>query len=335
MSGSSAGPARGGTASSRPSAMDSRARGLERAVAAPTGQIEDHSTAGWSPIQGAFWRGGGIAPGLELKDVLPRLTDEAVTAIRDHAQSRTSQPLMLYFAPTGPHTPWLPSAEFQGRSAAETYGDFAVMVDAMIGRVLQSLDDTKLADRSFVVFTSDNGPVWYPEDVQRTGHDSVGGLRGMKAFNWEGGHRMPFILRWPGRVRAGSTSKQTICFTDLMATLADVIDAELPDDAGPDSFSFLPVLLGTQPEDRPVRNSLVIGGSIRSGPWKWIEGREPASFARPGSGTVPAKDEAPGQLYNLTEDPRETRNLAAEKPDVVARLKAELDRIMNGARTRP
>ena len=88
------------------------------------------------------------------------------------------------------------------------FGDFAMMVDAMIGRVLQALDDARLADNTLVIFTSDNGPVWYPEDVKRTGHDSVGGWRGMKASNWEGGHRMPFIVRWPGKVKAGSTSTQ-------------------------------------------------------------------------------------------------------------------------------
>ncbi len=307
----------------------------DRAVAPPSGHIDASSSPGWSRIQGAFWREGGIAPGLDLKDVLPRLTDEAVAVIREHAATSAEQPLLLYLALTAPHTPWLPSAEFEGRSQAGMYGDFTMMVDAMIARVLQALDGARMADEAVVIFTSDNGPVWYSEDVARTGHDSVGGLRGMKASNWEGGHRVPFLVRWPGRTKAGSVSRQTISFIDLMATLADVIRVRLPDAAGPDSFSFLPVLLGTQSEDVPVRESLVVGRSIRSGPWKWIDGREPVAFQRPESGLVPSEGSPPGQLYNLAEDPAESRNLAAERPDVAARLKAALARIQAGSRTRP
>lgn len=310
----------------------------DHAVTPPTATIADspaHPERGYSPFQGRFWRGGGISPGLELVDVLPRFTDEAITVIRDHAKSMKEKPLMLYYAPTGPHTPWLPSPEFKGRSGIGTYGDFTMMVDAMIGRVLAVLDETKLSDNTLILFTSDNGPVWYPEDVQRTGHDSAGGLRGMKSSNWEGGHRMPFIVRWPGKVKPGSISTRTICFTDIMATLADVSGVKLAAEAGPDSFSFLPVLLGTQPADKPVRESLVIGKSIRSGPWKYIEGREPEFFARPGSKTIPEPSQPPGQLFHLDDDPRETKNLAVEKPEIVARLQAELKRIRKSGRTRP
>jgi len=310
----------------------------DHAVTPPTATIADspaHPERGYSPFQGRFWRGGGISPGLELVDVLPRFTDEASTVIRDHAKSMKEKPLMLYYAPTGPHTPWLPSPEFKGRSGIGTYGDFTMMVDAMIGRVLAVLDETKLSDNTLILFTSDNGPVWYPEDVQRTGHDSAGGLRGMKSSNWEGGHRMPFIVRWPGKVKPGSISTRTICFTDIMATLADVSGVKLAAEAGPDSFSFLPVLLGTQPADKPVRESLVIGKSIRSGPWKYIEGREPEFFARPGSKTIPEPSQPPGQLFHLDDDPRETKNLAVEKPEIVARLQAELKRIRKAGRTRP
>jgi arylsulfatase A-like enzyme len=307
----------------------------DRAVMPPTNEIAEHHTEGLAPIQGEFWKGGGIAPDVELKNVLPRLTDEAIAVIRDHAKSGQARPLMLYFAPTGPHTPWLPSAEFQGRSAAGMFGDFTMMVDAMIGRVLAALDETKLSDNTLVLFTSDNGPVWYPEDVQRTGHDSAGGLRGMKNSHWEAGHRMPFIVRWPGKVKPGSTSAQTICFTDMMATLVEASGTPLAAEAGPDSFSFLPVLLGTQPADKPVRESLAIGRSIRSGPWKYIEGREPEFFMRPGSKNIPEPAEPPGQLFHLGDDPHETKNLAAEKPEVVAKLQAELERIRKASRTRP
>jgi arylsulfatase A len=307
----------------------------DRAVAPPSTRIDASRTEGWSPIQGAFWREGLIAPGVRLDDVLPRLTDEAVGVIRAHAAAARPDPLFLYLALTAPHTPWLPSSDFQGRSGAGMYGDFTMMVDAMIGRVLQALDDTGMAGNTLVIFASDNGPVWYPEDVTRTGHDSIGGLRGMKSSNWEGGHRVPFVVRWPGRAAAGSVSGQTIGFVDVLATFAELAGAALDGDDGPDSVSFLPVLLGRQPADIPIRPSLVIGQSIRSGPWKWVDGREPVAFYKPELGVVPPEGTPAGQLYNLADDPAETVNLAASRPDVAERLRQELARIRTSQRTRP
>lgn len=310
----------------------------DHAVAAPTATIAEgrsHPSLGWSAVQGEYWRGGRIAPGLELKDVLPRFAAEAVTVIREHKKNHAVQPFFLYFAPTAPHTPWLPSPEFQGRSKAGRYGDFVTMVDVMIGQVLQALEETKLAENTLVIFSSDNGPVWYPEDTQRTGHDATGGFRGMKGSSWEAGHRMPFIARWPGKTKAGSTTAQTICFTDVLATFAAIVERPLPADAGPDSLNFLPVLLGKQSERELVRPTLVVHQSVRSGPWKWIDGRERLQWAKPESGTYPGKDEPSGQLYNLAEDPHETKNLAAARPEIVAELKATLATVQRGTRTRP
>ena len=307
-----------------------------RALAPPTEQIKANNSEGWSPIQGAFWRAGGIAPGMNLADVLPRFTDEAAKVIRDHGTSGTNKPLFLYLALPAPHTPWLPSKPFEGKSKAGMYGDFTTMVDSMIGRVLQALDETtfagnKMADNALVVFTSDNGPVWYDEDVKRFGHDSSGGLRGMKGDAWENGHRMPFIVRWPGRVEAGAVSRQTICFTDLMATFAAIVGSKLPEGAGPDSVDFLPVLQGQQKESEPIRTSLVIPSSgglmtIRSGPWKLIAGLGSGGFSQPRR-VKPAAGDPPGQLYNLAEDLAETKNLYLKHPDIVRRLTRELARI--------
>ena len=310
-----------------------------RAVAPPSERVGANSSEGWSPIQGAFWRAGGIAPGLQLKDVLPRFTDEAVSVIEQHTKSKTAKPLMLYLAYPAPHTPWLPSPKFRGSSEAGMYGDFLVMVDAMIGRVVEALDKAGMSDDTLRFFTSDNGPVWYDADVQRFGHDSVGGLRGMKADAWEGGHRMPFIARWPGRIRAGSTSRQTICFTDMLATFAAVADAKLPPDAGPDSFNILPVLLGKQPEAKPIRGPIVIPArrgmmSIRSGHWKLITGLGSGGFSKP-SNTKPQPGGPVGQLYHLGNDLAETRNLYQEKPKIVNSLLAKLEQIRSQPRTRP
>jgi len=306
----------------------------DRAVDPPTNHIDAESSEGWSPIQGSFWRAGGIAPGLELKDVLPRFTEEAVKVIEEHAGSEkhNRQPLMLYLAYPAPHTPWLPSPEFEGKSGAGMYGDFLVMVDAQIGRVLVALEASGMSENTLLIFSSDNGPVWYDIDEKRFGHDSSGGLRGMKADAWEAGHRMPFIVRWPGRVKQGSLSDQTICFTDILATLAEVTGADLPEGAGPDSHSFLSVLKGEQSKDQPIRPPIVMQSGnksmmIRSGDWKLINQLGSGGFSQP-SRTEPGPGDPEGQLYNLAEDPDETNNLYSEHPDIVARLKSEMKQIV-------
>ncbi|MFO7901041.1 MAG: sulfatase family protein [Planctomycetota bacterium] len=311
----------------------------DRAVEPPTDHIEANRSEGWSPIQGAFWREGGIAPGLRLEDVLPRFTDEAVEVIGQHDRAEEDEALMLYLAYPAPHTPWLPSEKFTGRSEAGMYGDFMMMVDAMIGRVLNALDEAGMAEDSLVIFTSDNGPVWYDRDVKRFDHDSAGGWRGMKADAWEAGHRMPFIVRWPGTVKPGSTTHHTICFTDVLATLAEIVGADLPDGQATDSFSFLKVLQGKQPEDKPIRGPVVIPSArglmtVRSGSWKLIAGRGSGGFSKPRR-VKPEPGEPPGQLYNLGDDPSETENLYQQRPDVVRRLEEELARIRQAEQTRP
>ncbi len=313
----------------------------DRALQPPTAQIEANRSDGWSPIQGAFWRAGGIAPGLQLKDVLPRFTDEAVTVIQQHAQQQPGQPLMLYLAYPAPHTPWLPAEEFAGRSGAGMYGDFLMMVDVQIGRVLDALQRTKMADNTLLVFTSDNGPVWYADDTQRLGHDSTGGLRGMKADAWEAGHRMPLVVRWPGRVAAASRSDQLVCFTDLLATLAEILDVPLPPEAGADSFSFLPALTGQQPFATPLRSHFVMrAGSvasmmtIRSGPWKLITGLGSGGFTKPNR-LAPGPDDPSGQLYNLADDLGELTNLYLQQPQRVAQLTAQLQDIVSSGRSYP
>ncbi len=310
-----------------------------RAVAPPTEHIEAHHSEGWSSIQGAFWRAGGIAPGLKLADVLPRFTTEAEQVIRARAAQTPARPWLLYLAYPAPHTPWLPSREFRGRSGAGLYGDFVMMVDAMIGRVLETLAATGQADRTLVILTSDNGPVWYDRDVERWGHDSAGGWRGMKGDAWEAGHRMPFIVRWPGRVKPGTVSRQTICFTDLPATFAALVEAELPPDAAPDSFNLLPVWLGRQPEEQPIRGPLLLRSgngmmSVRDGRWKLIEGLGSGGFSPPRR-LRPRPGQPAGQLYDLVSDPGETRNLWAERPEVVKRLRAELARLRAAGGSRP
>lgn len=311
------------------------------AVEPPTGHIEANTSEGWSPIQGAFWRAGGIAPNLALADVLPRFTNEAVQVIEQHAASdkAANAPLMLYLAYPAPHTPWLPDEEFAGKSGAGMYGDFLMMVDAQVGRVLATLDKTGMGDDTLVIFTSDNGPVWLESDVERFGHDSCGGLRGMKADAWEAGHRMPFVARWPDHVKAGTTSSQLVCFTDLLATFSDLLGIALPADAGPDSFSFLPALTGKKSGLTSVRTQIAMKpGSasmmtFRSGDWKLITGLGSGGFSKP-KRIKPVPHGPQGQLYNLASDLGETTDLYLKHPEIVARLTAELKKVVDNGRSR-
>jgi len=304
-----------------------------RAVAPPTDSIGASSSEDWSPIQGAFWRAGGIAPGLELKDVLPRFTEEAISVIGSHAAGEHSdEPLMLYLAYPAPHTPWLPAQEFEGTSGAGMYGDFMAMVDTHIGRVLDALEDAGMQENTLVIFSSDNGPVWYDRDVERFGHDAAGGLRGMKGDAWEAGHRMPFIVKWTGKVAPGSVSERTICFTDVISTIAELTGQEVPEGAAEDSYSFAGTLLGNdqQDADRPPIVMRSANGTmmVRSGDWKLINGLGSGGFSKPGH-VEPGPGDPEGQLYNLAEDPQEQHNLWLEKPEIVEELSAQLDGIVD------
>ncbi|MEM7784402.1 MAG: sulfatase-like hydrolase/transferase, partial [Planctomycetota bacterium] len=303
----------------------------DQAVQAPTLQVEERTSPGWTKIQGEFSRAGLTSPNLKLNDVLPRFTTEAISVIDRHRKENSAHPLFLYLAYPAPHTPWLPSAEFVASSRASMYGDFCQMVDANVGKVLNSLQKNGMTENTMVIFTSDNGPVWYPDDVKRFQHDCSGGLRGMKADGWEGGHRMPFIVRWPAKTQPGSVSNQIICFTDLMATFAELVGYKIKNKTDLDSVSFLGVLLGMITESNPVRDYLVIAAgngmkTIRKGQWKYLDGPGPGGFSR--KHFKVGKNQTGGQLYNLKTDPGEQVNLFDECPDLVSELKLEMDRIV-------
>jgi len=178
-----------------------------------------------------------------------------------------------------------------------------------------------------VIFTSDNGPVWYDADEERFGHHSAGPFRGMKGDAWEGGHRVPFIVRWPGHVPRGTTCDQTLGFVDLAATFAALVDVEFDDGDGEDSVNMLPAFTGDA--SQPLRESLVLhhsGSSIRRGPWKLINHLGSGGFSEPRR-SDPQPGGPRGQLYNLAHDPGESTNLWVEHPELVEELTAELSRI--------
>lgn len=203
-----------------------------------------------------------------------------------------------------------------------------MMVDHMVGEVLQALEDAGMTEDTLVIFSSDNGPVWYEEDANRLGHDSSGGLRGMKADAWEAGHRVPFLIRWPGHVAAGSTTHQLISFTDVLPTLASVVEQPLPEAAAPDGRSFHSVLVGESAETRSLRQTLALASgngkmTFRDGPWKLIQGLGSGGFSKPAN--LPARQGDPaGQLYHLGRDPGELVNLYAFEPQKVAEMEAML-----------
>jgi arylsulfatase A-like enzyme len=305
----------------------------DRVLEQPTGSIGDVRQN-----RGVFWRGGPIAPGFRHADVLPELARRAVGFLRDHSRRRPAPPFLLYLALTAPHTPWLPSGAFRKRARAGEYGDFVSMMDDAAGQVLRVLDEQKLAGDTLVVFASDNGAYWLPEEIERWGHRANHFLRGQKSDIWEGGHRIPFLARWPGRIAPGRVSGETACLTDLLATAADITGYSIPDGAGEDSFSLLPALLGRR-LGKPIREAVVHHSgaghfSIRKGDWKLHLGRGSGGFSEPRSYT-PAPGEPQGELFNLAEDPAEANNLYLERPEVVKSLAALLEKYKRQGHSRP
>jgi arylsulfatase A len=301
----------------------------DRCVQPPSLRIEDRFSAGWTKIQGAFLRAGGVAPGFVHEEVTPRFTEKAVSEIHRLAANKR-QPYFLYLALPSPHTPWLPVEEFQGKSQVGMYGDFMMQVDATVGKLLKAIDDTESADNTLVIFTSDNGPVWYPKDVERFGHSSTGPLRGMKGDAFEGGHRVPWIGRWPGHIEAGTESNQTLCHTDLMATFAAITEREIPTGAAEDSVNLLSALLGTAGE-KPLRDSLITLSSrgvlsLRRGSLKYIDALGSGGFTQP-SRVKPTAGQLSGQLYDLAEDLGETNDLSKMDSQRTREMKQFLQRV--------
>ncbi|MBX6314821.1 MAG: arylsulfatase, partial [Isosphaeraceae bacterium] len=283
-----------------------------------------------------YWRAGAIAPSFRHIDVLPTLTQRAISFIENQAGPARERPFFLYVPLNAPHTPWLPTEAFTGKSGAGPYGDFVVQVDATVGQVLAALDRAGLTDNTLVLFTSDNGAHWLPSDIAQWGHRANGPLRGQKADAWEGGHRVPFLARWPGKIRPGSTSEQTICLTDVFATVAAIVGASLPDEAGEDSINLLPALLGEA--KAPLREAVVHHSAdglfaIRQGPWKLILGLGSGGFSQP-KRLEPEPGGPAGQLYNLADDPGETKNLYQEHPEIVRRLTSLLEKYQQQGRSR-
>ena len=296
---------------------------------------EAPSSYGNGPVgccTGPFWRSGAMAPSFDHTDVLPRITERAVTYIEERGEDR--EPFFLYVPLAAPHTPWLPTDDFVGTSGAGEYGDFTVQVDASVGAVMDALDAAGLSASTMIVVTSDNGAYWRPQDIAQYDHHANHSWRGMKADIHEGGHRVVQIVRWPGHIAAGSVTDQLAMHTDFLATFAEAAGISVPEDVAEDSFSHLHVLLGhressarTSAVHQSIRGMLV----LREGSWKYIHGKGSGGFTRVDTSAA----DPPGQLYNLATDPAESINLYASHPERVAAMQAALDSVRAAGRSRP
>ncbi len=336
--------------------------------------VEDHRVVGWTPDDPLVYGEpadtryfdekfgldaiGGCARCHEAyqdRQVGTTLAERAVGWIRSHSD----EPFFLYFAPPQIHHPFTPAPRFIASSKAQRYGDFIHELDWMVGEVLNALDEEGLAGNTLVILTSDNGGMFNRggQTAWEAGHHLNGELLGMKFGAWEGGHRVPFIARWPGEIAAGSTSDALISNVDILATLAALVDRPLEDGDGPDSFNLLPVLTGSP--ETVVRDHLVISPvleshlSIRRGKWMYIPARGEGGFGgtKPGdhdfggaaatafTGQVNSdvvdgriRDDAPTvQLYDLDADLSQTQNVYEEHPAVAAELQALLDQIIHNS----
>jgi len=262
---------------------------------------------------------GPALPDWNLEQILPALADRATTFI--HTQAKESRPFLLYLPLTSPHTPLAVNADWKGRSQLNSdYADLVMETDAVVGRILDALDAAGITDNTLVLFTSDNGCASYigVRELERQGHFPSGPFRDYKASVYEGGHRVPFVVRWPGVTRAGSVCDQLVQQADIMATLAAILGVSLPDNAGEDSFSLLPLLRGS---DQPIRSTAVNTAcnglpSYREGAWKYV--------ATP----IP-------ELYHLDDDPAESVNLAQQRPDRLQEMQAAFEKIIRAGRSTP
>ena len=299
---------------------------------------------------------GPSLEGWDLKRVLPSLGRKAVDFIR--RMSKTEQPFLLYLPLTAPHTPLSVNSNWEGQSGLGLYGDLVMETDAIVGLVVEALENHQLLENTIILFTSDNGCApyignttqseasdttfsrwpWFRDSLhkmpiaklEQQGHYPSGPLRGYKSDVWEGGHRIPFIVSWPGQIKAGSVNHQLVHQADIMATIAELLNISLPNDAGEDSFSFLDQLKGSPQPIREYAVSTSIKGvpSIRQEQWKLILGAGSGGWS-------PSYDTTSIQLYHLADDLAERNNLASTYPDRVKQMKNTLKGYIDYGRSTP
>ncbi len=272
-----------------------------------------------------------MAPGWRFQDILPEITRRAVRQIHDRAKGDT--PFFLYFSMTSPHEPIVPSKNFQGKSGIAPIADFVMETDWSAGQVIKAVDDAGIADNTIVIFTADNGHSHYTgwKELVDAGHMPSGPYRGHKGDVWEGGHRVPLVIRWPNHIAAGKSHDQMVCLTDVFATCADVVKADLPKDGAEDSFSFLLSALGKPQLD--VRKTVVNHSNFgefayRDGPWKLV-------FKKSGKNRNQSRGKPTiAELYNLDTDIAEENDLSKKHPEIVKRMTEGLRTLIENGSSR-
>lgn len=302
-----------------------------------------------------FGNKGQMLPGWKLEDILPTLTRKAVDYIDDYAKENNGNPFFLYFASTAPHTPIVPADQFQGKSQAGPYGNLVHQVDFTLGEIMKALERNGLKNNTLVIFTSDNGsparagdPHLHGRDFHPTGsvirkfdHNPNAPWRGMKADIWEGGHRVPFVVSWPGKVPQNKISTEPISSVDIMTSIAGILDYQIPDDAAEDSWNLSELILGKkvgiESGDKQIHEALVHHSSngkfaIRQGKWKMIPQLGSGGWTEPRF--IGAENsEIKGQLYDIYADPEEKNNLWLEHPEVIERLQNLLTKYQEEGRS--
>ncbi len=302
--------------------------------------IENDHTVGIPSLAKAPYeaqqRKGMMVPGWR-DDIVDVVHAQKACEFIDRCQDEDpDRPFFVYLPTSAPHRPCVPPDFMEGASEAGLRGDMVALYDWVVGQVIETLDRHGIADDTLLIVTSDNGARATCFDGNDYGHKSCGDLRGQKADIWEGGHREPYLARWPGQVAAGSVCDETIGLMDLMGTCAEIVGADLPTDAAEDSYSILPALLGEERRE-PIREATVhhsINGtfSLRQGPWKLVRGLGSGGFTKPQT-IAPEPGGPEGQLYNIDRDPAEAVNLWQDEPAIVERLSALIDRYVNEGRS--
>ncbi|HEY1050855.1 MAG TPA: sulfatase-like hydrolase/transferase, partial [Prosthecobacter sp.] len=256
------------------------------------------------------------------------------------SRAKKGDPFFIYMPLNSPHTPILPSEKWQGKSGISLYADFVMETDDAIGQIMRATEEAGIAQDTLIIVTSDNGcspSADYPK-LATFGHNPSGVMRGHKADIYDGGHRVPFIVRWPAKVKADQKSAQLVCLTDFMATAAEIVDTKLPETAAEDSFSFLPALLGQSGKatrQSVIHHSIQGAFALREGDWKLELCAGSGGWSEPRPGTPAEKGLPDTQLYNLASDIAEKNNLQAEKPEIVAKMTKDLEKIVADGRSTP
>ncbi|HZH74043.1 MAG TPA: arylsulfatase, partial [Mariniphaga sp.] len=281
--------------------------------------------------KGIWWRRGEMSRSFRIEDCHSVIVNEGVDFINRQAANNSGNPFFLYLPLTGPHTPWMPSEKFKGKTTIGAYGDFVMDIDDVVRKISAALEANSLDSNTILIFTSDNGAYWPEEEIELQQHDSNAGRRGQKGDIWEGGHRIPLIITWPEKVKQPYRYNHLVSLTDLFSTFKELSEQVDNISNTNDSYSFLHALKSVK--NAPVRPNMIHHSSkgmyaIRKDNWKYIDGLGSGGFTDP-STITPENDGPRGQLYDLNFDETESHNRYQNSPDIVATLKSTLEEVIN------